>query len=98
MITNRKPIENLKYILEADPDFLKDAKDKMRNKEDCAPEDRIEADYLPTELDEEIDQIEFKESRSSGSCYIDDIQCIIYGPLSSRFWMLRKHINTKTPA
>lgn len=73
MITNRKPIENLKYILEADPDNLKEAKDKMRNKENCPPEERIEADYLPTELDEDIDQIEFKEIKSSGSCFVDEI-------------------------
>ena len=29
---------------------------------------------------------------SSGSCKISDIQAIIYGGLSSRFWMFRKHL------
>ena len=73
LITNRKPIENLKYILEADPDFLREAKEKARNKENYAPDEYIETEYLPTELDEEIDLIEFKETRSSGSCFVDEI-------------------------
>lgn len=38
----------------------------------------------------------FKEFKSSGSCRIEDIQGIIFGGLSSRFWMLRKHINNMT--
>lgn len=30
---------------------------------------------------------------SSASCYLDQIQSFLYGGISSRFWMLRKHIN-----
>ena len=45
-----------------------------------------------TELEETIDDIEFKEVRSSGSCAVKDIQNFIYGGMSSRFWTLRKHI------
>lgn len=29
---------------------------------------------------------------SSSSCYISDIESFVYGPFTSRFWMLRKHI------
>jgi hypothetical protein len=31
------------------------------------------------------------EYKSAASCHISDIQGIIYGGISSRFWMLRKH-------
>ena len=51
-------------------------------------------EYLYTELDEEIDNITFKEGKSSASCNVSDIQAIIYGGFSSRFWMARKYINT----
>ena len=34
---------------------------------------------------------DYKNVKSSTSCYLDDIIGIIFGGLSSRFWMLRKH-------
>jgi len=34
---------------------------------------------LPTELDEELDMVEFKNSKSSASCDLDDIEGIVYG-------------------
>jgi len=49
-----------------------------------------------TELDETIDDLKFKETKSKGSCSVKDIQNFIYGGMSSRFWMLRKHIITMT--
>jgi hypothetical protein len=56
-------------------------------------EDLDEKDVpLMTELDEYLDDIQFKETKSKGSIKIKDIQNIIYGGMSSRFWMLRKHI------
>ena len=30
--------------------------------------------------------------KSSSSCYFQDIEAFVYGPFTSRFWMLRKHI------
>ena len=33
----------------------------------------VSDDYCPTELDETLDQIEFKEDKSSTSCKISDI-------------------------
>lgn len=29
---------------------------------------------------------------SSSSCYLDEIENFVYGPFTSRFWMLRKHL------
>ena len=29
---------------------------------------------------------------SSSSCYLDEIENFVYGPFTSRFWMLRKHM------
>lgn len=46
-----------------------------------------------SELDEELDDIQFRETRSSASCKIDDIQGFMFGGQSARFWMLRKQIN-----
>ena len=39
----------------------------------------VDAEYCPTELDEDLDMLEFRESNSSGGCKLDDIQSIIYG-------------------
>ena len=58
------------------------------------PAEGLAHQILNTELDEEIDEIEFKEQQSSASCHIADIQGILFGGPSSRFWMLRKHINS----
>ena len=40
------------------------------------------------------DYIVFKKRKSNASCRIDDIVGFIVGPFSSRFWMMRKHINS----
>ena len=37
---------------------------------------------------------EFTETKSSGTCYLDEIQGFIYGASHSLFWMFRQHINT----
>ena len=36
---------------------------------------------------------DYKEFRSSASCNLSEIKGIIFGGLSSRFWLFRKHIN-----
>ena len=36
---------------------------------------------------------DYKYSRSSASCKLSEINNIIIGGISSRFWILRKHIN-----
>ena len=35
----------------------------------------------------------FHELPSSGTCDVSDIESFVYNGCSSRFWMLRKHIN-----
>lgn len=37
---------------------------------------------------------EFDEVPSSACCNISDIKSIVFGPVSSRFWLYRKHIIT----
>jgi hypothetical protein len=50
-------------------------------------------EYRFTELDEELDDVEFKTKQSSSSCDISDIHNIVFGGFGSRFWMMRKYIN-----
>ena len=38
-------------------------------------------------------QEKFTIVRSNASCHLKDIKGFIYGGLSSRFWLLRKHLN-----
>ena len=37
--------------------------------------------------------IEMKQVQSNASCDVSDIKGFVYGGFSSRFWLLRKHIN-----
>ena len=37
---------------------------------------------------------EFNLHKSSTSCNLDEIRGILFGGISSRFWMLRKHMNS----
>lgn len=35
---------------------------------------------------------EIRLKKSSSSCYISEIEGFVYGPFTSRFWMIRKHM------
>ena len=94
IVINRKPVSLAKRVFETNEEELRRLDSELKNKK-RSEADRIEEDYCPTELDEDLDNIEFMESRSSASCKIDDIQGIIFGGQSSRFWMLRKHISSQ---
>jgi hypothetical protein len=54
-------------------------------------------DLTLPEFDEkkEVDRIKdlYQFTQSSTSCAISDIQGIIYGGFSSRFWIFRKHLS-----
>ena len=52
----------------------------------------MDEDYCPSELDEKLDDIEFDNDLSSGSCSIDQIEGILVGGYNTRFWMYRKHL------
>ena len=57
-------------------------------------ESSSEDDYLEENMEIEHENlVEFKEFRSKASCKLSEIRGFIYGGFSSRFWMLRKHIN-----
>jgi len=56
--------------------------------------DVFNEEYLATELDEQIHNVKFTPKISKASCKIKDIQGFVFGGFSSRFWMLRKHINS----
>ena len=83
-ITNRKPV--FRDAPEQDPLEIAAIKERAYLR-------RLEgrSDYQCHEVDRDED---FVSEKSSASCCIDDIQAIIFGGLSARFWMLRKHINS----
>ena len=39
-----------------------------------------------------VDSEEYQKGQSSASFNIEDVEGIVYGGVSSRFWMLRKHL------
>ena len=58
LIINRKPVEKLQHVLEADPKLVDQEKLKILNakrKED----ESVGLDHCPSELDESMDQVEF---------------------------------------
>ena len=55
---------------------------------------KFDQSFEYSEIDEELDDVTFKESKSSCSCKIDEIESFMFGGQSSRFWMLRKYINS----
>lgn len=104
IITNRKPVDDFEYTLSNDPKEIKKLRKEYsqrrreyekQTKEAMAKlgfESSDDEEYLNTELDEDIDEIDFKNFQSSATCSVSDIQGFIFGGFSSRFWMLRKHI------
>lgn len=51
-----------------------------------------EAKLTGKEFKEPEKPYEFDYFQSSSSCNLDDIQAIIFGGHSSRFWIYRKHV------
>ena len=59
----------------------------------------VNKDQLQTDEDAmSIDPDEFEWDPSSASFNVDDIEGIVFGGVSSRFWMLRKHLCSLPPA
>ena len=80
IITNKRPIDNKKFgIFDADSSDC----DSVDSKEDPIAREHIKRDHA----------VKHKEYKSKASCKLADITGFIYGGFSSRFWMLRKHIN-----
>ena len=103
MITNRKPIRNLKYVFEPDNHIVNDERNKIienrRNLQSQSKAERVKCnnDIVATDSDESLDLQDITLDKSSSSCLLKEIQGIIFGGQNSRFWMLRKHINMMKP-
>lgn len=98
VITNKKPLDNPKYICDdsrvllTDPEYIDKDHDKKQNKL-CDKEER--KGYVDEEeLKNQIKTDQFKLKESDASCSLDEIQGFVYGAVNSRFWMLRKHMNS----
>lgn len=46
---------------------------------------------------ETLEEDEYVSTLSSACCSVEDIQNIIFGPTTSRFWIFRKHMNSFSP-
>ena len=82
---NKKPVDNQEYVLEADPSEV---------------EKQIQEYKLKPDNHEDVNHAEdgsFKYTISSASCDLANVKGIIFGGISSRFWMLRKHMNSLDP-
>lgn len=87
----------MQYSKETDPIIIAKQREeyianvKKQKEEAKLQNSKINSDEINEEnVDHETD---FLKEKSSSSCRLTDITNIIYGGLSSRFWMLRKHIN-----
>ena len=100
--------ENIDYLLDADPNIV-EAKRKEHQQQKAQTMDRLNTTFEPTIYDsfgdlpglgqEESDyendpDITCTIQESSATCLISDIQTITFGAFTSRFWALRKHINS----
>ena len=48
-------------------------------------------------LDEQVNELQdFKLETSTSSCHMDDVTAFVLGGSTSRWWMMRKHINLMT--
>ena len=92
---NLKPVEQMPNDLQLlNPDEWAKKKDKYVKKQRKKGDKRPEIEIL-TEMEEEMEKGEqYKLDKSAGSCKVNNILGIIYGGISSRFWLLRKHINS----
>ena len=64
------------------------------NIEDSADEEEDNVYQSDLKIKKDVRNLEYTLKTSTGSCYISDIQGFIYGGTTSRFWALRKHLNT----
>ena len=56
---------------------------------------RYKGDAMTKRKKEEKDEnVHYIKGESNATCRIDEIEGFIYGASSSRFWMLRKHVNS----
>ena len=80
LIKNRKLSTTPPYRKETTPDELMEQRKLAKERGE---------DYVPVQ---DVKQDDFFWSQSSFTCKLSDIQGIIYGGFSSRFWIYRKHM------
>ena len=93
IIKNKRPIDDPEHVYESDPHKVRLLRLQHLNK-NRAEHEHVKVDHLPNELDDFEDNAQFETYHSTSTCLVSDIEGIIYGGLSSRFWMLRKLFNT----
>lgn len=81
ILHNNKMSTRPTYIYEKFPDDIRAEKKAMK-----------EAQEMGLEYKEPEPLHEFTWQQSSSSCNLEDIQAIMYGGTSSRFWIYRKHM------
>lgn len=82
-ITNRKLNTAPTYRKEADPNQIESERKLLNDATQSGKE------FVST-IDTKEDDFEWKNS--SSTCWLSDIQGIVYGGHSSRFWIYRKHM------
>ena len=81
IITNRRPIKTLEYAMQCDPEDVREKKRKSHlsriqiEEKAGGPGTTIHElkDYQFTEIDEELDDIKFKDTISDATCNVTDI-------------------------
>ena len=57
--------------------------------------ERRRLENLEMQISQKVnEEKEFDKKQSSASCALEDINGVVFGGFSSRFWMLRKHVNS----
>jgi hypothetical protein len=96
------------YAKEADPEMIRKAQEKYKRRRSDTlmrlsyrlKKSIDENDGIVNEemLQQEVHHLKrLKLKRSLYSCNLNEIMGFIVGGISSRFWLLRKHINMMTP-
>lgn len=93
LITNRKPRTNPRYMYEKVPDEL----ERERAERNAKAARGLRAEEEPGGERYGEDDAEYQWVPSSATCNIADIEGIVYGGRSSRFWIFRKHMISMEP-
>lgn len=106
IITNRKPLGEQKadhegHLHSHDEEDSYGSTEEVEKKEDDVPcilnqLDQEDVEAMRKQEEEEENEFAFKNVKSSASCMLSEIDSFLFGGCSSRFWMLRKHINSQT--
>jgi hypothetical protein len=97
-IMNRRVIEKLEYVPLTDQrevSRLMHEKNADRLKKNEEPDDALlNGSIVVSEIDEKLDGVKFKETKSFASFSVSDIDGLMFGGISSRFWLMRKSISS----